>query len=105
MTSPWRTRLAGNRSPLGLLLRSIPSKSPSFAIARNGWVDNDDLVGLVRRHPEVVVLIEDQAVGAVDAVHEDRRGSEAYVKMARSTAWARGSRWRSGAKSLIKPVT
>src|SRR3989442_1573377 len=34
MNSPWRTRLAGNRSPLGLLLRSIPSKSPSFAIAR-----------------------------------------------------------------------
>src|SRR5438445_11153840 len=70
-----------------------------------GWVENDDLVGLVRRHPEVVVLVDDQAIGAVDAVHEYRRGSEAYLKMARSTVWARGTRWRSGAKSFIKPVT
>src|SRR5438093_2424125 len=104
MNSPWRTRLAERESS-----RPPPSVDPAeVAQLRHhatGWVENDDLVGLVRRHPEVVVLVDDQAIGAVDAVHEDRRGSEAYLKMARSTVWARGSRWRSGAKSFIKPVT
>src|SRR5437870_2362800 len=73
MTSPWRTRLAGNRSPLGLLLRSI-AEVAQLRDRATGWVDNDDLVGLVRRHPEIVVLIDDQAVGAVDAVLGLARG-------------------------------
>src|ERR1051325_8843440 len=39
------------------------------------FVDHDDLVRLVRANPEVVLIVEDQPVGAVDAVGEDRRSA------------------------------
>src|SRR2546423_8107827 len=36
-----------------------------------GVVDDDDLVALVGAHPEVVLLVDDEAVRSVDAVGED----------------------------------
>ena len=35
-----------------------------------GRIDDDDLVGLVRRDPQIVARVDDEAVGAVDRVHE-----------------------------------
>ena len=54
---------------------SIPPKSPSLAITRPCVrLEHHDLVGLIARDPEVVVLVNDEAVGsAAGAVDEDLR--------------------------------
>lgn len=42
-----------------------------------GRINDDDLIGLVGRDPDIVVRIEHEAVGAVDAVDEHRGRSRA----------------------------
>src|SRR5262245_36641551 len=56
----------------------MPSKSPNLAIA-SPVGSTTNLVGLVRRHPDVVVLVDDEPVGTIDAVdeHDRRAGASA----------------------------
>jgi hypothetical protein len=37
-----------------------------------GPINNDDLVCLIRCCPDVVVLVDDNSIGSVDAVDEER---------------------------------
>src|SRR5215510_8093057 len=56
--------------------RAVPGDAIEVAKLGDGLagrVDDDDLVRLVRRHPDVVVLVDGEPISTVDAVHEDYR--------------------------------
>src|SRR5215470_2190437 len=47
-------------------------------------IDNDDFVCLIRRRPDVVVFVDDDSIGAVNAVDEDRWFPSASVEVHRN---------------------
>src|SRR5438067_13338250 len=60
----------GEEEPVGFRVSLEPVEVAELADHLSGGVDDDDLVALVGADPDVVRFVDDEAVGAVDAVRQ-----------------------------------